>query len=258
LAARPRPSEFTSHLLFWILLGVWFLFLLASVSLTNGKDPFIACLFSAYALHQVGKYLAAVEATRQLSEDRHSGALELLLVTPLKESQIKSGHSAAFGIRLRSFKILLLLVNFGMCLAAWFCPKQLSMDGKEQAIFTELFVGGSLTLFADFWAFGKVGVPMALRAKRHQRAVLATWLRVLTVPWVVIFLFIFLMINFKGVVSESTLSGIFALWFALGLFTSFLAGAHASASFPYGLRMFVSEGREGSISSAFQMSVIAS
>jgi hypothetical protein len=246
LAARPRPSEFTSHLLFWILLGVWLVFLLAAVSRTNGKDPFIACLFSAYAAHQVGKYLAAVEATRQLSEDRQGGALELLLVTPLTESQIESGRSIALWRHLRPLLILLLCVNFGMCLAVWIVPRRLWMSGREAAIFTELFLGGALVLLADLWALGKVGMPMALRAKRHQRAVLATCLRVLAVPWAAVFLLIFLMINFKGGISETALAGIFGVWFMLGVLTSLMAGGLASVSLPYGLRMFVSEGMANS------------
>ncbi len=243
LASRPCSAEFTGRLLFGLLLAVWFLFLAISVYRTNGKDAFIACLFSAYAVHQVGKYLAAVEATRQLSEDKQSGVLELLLVTPLQESQIESGYAGALWLRLRPLMMVLLCVNLGMCLAVWLYPRHLSMSAKDQTVFTELFLGGALVLLSDFWAIRKVGMPVALRAKRHQRAVLGTCLRVMTVSWAAIFLFIFLMINFKGGVSEETIFGIFALWFILGLVTSLLVGAQASVSLPYGLRRFISEGR---------------
>jgi hypothetical protein len=246
LASRPRSSEFTSRLLFLLLFAFWLVFLLVSLSLKSGKDAFIACLFSAYAVHQVGKYLAAVEATRQLSEDRQSGALELLLVTPLKESQIESGRSIALWRHLRPLLILLLFVNFGMCLAVWFFPENLSMRGRDQAVFTELFLGGALVLLSDFWALGRVGMPLALRARRHQRAVLATCLRVLAVPWAAIFLLIFLMVNVKRGVSEAALSMIFAVWFMVGLITSLVAGSLASLSLPYGLRRFVSEGMANS------------
>jgi hypothetical protein len=242
LSGRPRSSESISRILFLLLLAFWLVFLLVSVSLKSGKDAFVACLFSAYAVHQVGKYLVAVEATRQLSEDRQIGALELLLVTPLKESQIESGRSIALWRRLRPLLVLLLGVNFVMCLAVWFFPNRLSMNGRVQAVFTELFVGGALLLLADLWALAKVGMPMALRAKRHQRAVLATCLRVLAVPWSALFLMIFLMVNFKGGISEAALSVIFAVWFFVGLFTSIVVDALASVSLPYGLRMFVSEG----------------
>ncbi len=99
LASRFRPSDIVSGALLGLLVLFWFGFLLASMVSRDSKLPFIVCLFTAYALHQVAKYLVAVEATRQLIEDRRSGALELLLVTPLGEDQILFGQRRALQVQ---------------------------------------------------------------------------------------------------------------------------------------------------------------
>src|SRR5262249_36048646 len=162
-------------------------------------------------------------------------ALELLLVTPLKESEIKAGHRSALTNRLGPLKALLVLMNLAMFLAVLVFSRHLDMDRGDQAIFAELFLGGIVCLFADFRAFTLVGMWMALQSKRHPRAVLGTLLRVMGVPWVAVFLLVFLTMNSRGV-SRGAVGFIFAFWFAIGLVSSLAAGSSASANLKVGLR----------------------
>jgi ABC-type transport system involved in multi-copper enzyme maturation permease subunit len=243
LASRSSSSELMGQLLFLLLCGVWAAFLVVSIAQkSRTHEAFVVCLFTTYGLHQVGKYFAALETSRQLSEDRLSGALELLLVTPLKESEIRAGHLSALRKRLGPLKALLALMNLAMFLTVLVFSRHLDMDRHDQTIFAELFLGGIVCLFADFRAFTLVGMWMALRSKRHPRAVLGTLLRVMGVPWAAVFLLVFLMMNSRGI-SQTAVGFIFAFWFAIGLVSSLAAAGSASANLRVGLRRLVSEGR---------------
>jgi hypothetical protein len=236
LACRRQPRETLARILLGGLVLLWFCFLALAVTSSNGKDPFVACLFTAYAIHQVGKYLAAVEATRQLGEDRRTGALELLLVTPLPETHIVSALASSFARRFRGLKAILLLVNLCMCLTVLCARNKLRMSDSDVAIFLELFIGGILMLFLDFSAISKAGIWAALRARRHHRAVLAVLARVMLAPWATVFLIIFLMSNHKGGISTASVSLIFAFWFAVGIITDLLAHTRAQLGLRQGLR----------------------
>jgi ABC-type transport system involved in cytochrome c biogenesis permease component len=190
--------------------------------------------------------MVPLEATRQLSEDRSSGALELLLVTPLPEAQILSGQKQALRRRSQGLQRVLLLVNAGMCVAVLARPEQLQMNSTEQAIFLELFLGGMLALFVDFKALQTIGMWMALRARKHHRAVLGTLGRVMLVPWVGIFLLVFMTMTRSFGLSESELAVVFALWFMAGIVTDLVFSAQARAGLERGLRYWVAGVEMGS------------
>jgi len=239
LASRARSSDPLARLLLGLLLVLWLCFLSTAMVLDDGKSAFVLCLFTAYAVHQIGKYLVALEATRQLSEDRRSGALELLLVTPLPEGQILFDQKQALIERSRGLQRVLLLVNAGMCLAVLARPKQLSMSSTDQAIFLEIFLGGTLVLFLDFKTLQTVGTWMALRARRHHRAVLGTLGRVMLVPWAGVFMLVFLVMTRTFQPSEIKLSVTFGLWFMAGILTDLVSNARARAGLKRGLRFWV-------------------
>ena len=245
LASRARSSDLLAQLFLGLIFVLWLCFLVPSLILDDAKQAFVVCLFSAYAVHVVGKYLVALEATRQLSEDRRSGALELLLVTPLPEAQILSGQKRALRSRSQGLQRVLLLVNAAMCLAVLARPRQLSMSPKDQAIFLELFLGGVVVLFADFGALQTVGVWMALRARRHHRAVLGTLGRVMLVPWAGVFMLVFLEMVRTFHPSEGGLAVTFALWFMAGIVTDLVVSAKARAGLERGLRYWVAGAETG-------------
>jgi hypothetical protein len=243
LASRAKSPNVPVAILLGLLVLLWLGTLALSVTLKDGKEAFVVCLFTSYALHQVGKYLAAVEATRQLGEDRRSGALELLLVTPLREAQILSGQGRALERHSAGLKTFLLLVNFCMCLAVLLRPRHLSMTPREQVIFMELFLGGILLLFMDFRALQTAGMWLALRARKQHRAVLGTLARVMLVPWAGIFLPVFLPSVRTFNPSQIDLAVIFASWFMVGILNDLFFSAQARAGLGRGLRYWVAEGK---------------
>jgi hypothetical protein len=239
LASRGKRSRGVSYAAVGILLVLWVCFLVLSVSRIHAELPFIVCLFVSYALHQVFKYDVAVEASRQLGEDKRSGALELMLVTPLKEAEIIADQRRALLFRFRPFAKGLSLLNLLLCATVVICDEQLRMDGEVQAVFVELFLGGILMLWLDFQTIAVVGMRTALRAKTHNRAISGTIGRTMLVPWGAIFLLFALMSG--APMSRGGVGAIFALWFTVGIFTDLFLLGQAHGALRQGFRTCMAE-----------------
>jgi ABC-type transport system involved in multi-copper enzyme maturation permease subunit len=212
LSSRDRlPSgvaKTTIGLLFLIWLGCY-----AGCYSSNGRTNdtcFGIVMFLSYGIHQVLKALIAIEASRRLSEDRQSGALELLLVTPLSVSKILSGQRRALSEAFRWPMILAAIVN--LCMFLLITGKNpLRMGGNDRVVFSEMFIGGALMLVLDAFALSWVGMSMALKKRGHHRAIYSTFARVMLPPWLAILLFIFLGIggtHFNG----DDMIGLVGLW----------------------------------------------
>ncbi len=237
LASRGQAISRLGGMAILVVTGFWACFLFASTLASRSKESFIISLFAAYALHQLAKYFMAAESTRQLNADRRSGALELLLVTPLPDRDILDGYASAFGRRFLPLLGLLGLVNASMCFTT-FASSNLSMDGSDRAVFFELFLGGVVTLLLDFRTIGKTGVVMALRAKNHNRAILATLVRIMLPPWIGILLIVFVLRS--SVNSAGAAAFVFSLWFGLGIITDFFFLAIAETELRTGIRNLLS------------------
>jgi hypothetical protein len=89
--SRPQRMAFWA---FAILLPAWVYFLmqLGSANKPTQEAAFVIVISVTYGLHLIVKCLVAAEASRLLGEERQSGALELLLITPLSV-QHKAQHS---------------------------------------------------------------------------------------------------------------------------------------------------------------------
>lgn len=228
----------------WFVIGslmVLFLFFLtAALSGSNQwREAVIACFFISYALHQIVKMLVAIESTRQFSEDKKSGALELLLVTPQKEQAILAGHFEALHQRFNPIKRLLAGVNLAMAAAVIACDEQLHMSSTDQIIFVELYLGGLLILPLDMRALIRTGARKALRTRKQQLAALKTVATVMLPPWVGIFFLVLLLPGLR--LQAAGLTFVFACWFLLGVGTNLVALSRANADFKRGLRFLMSQ-----------------
>jgi hypothetical protein len=196
-----------------LLAPLWMVFLLASVLHTPPQPGFIAAMITMFALHVVCKSIFAMEASRRLSEDRQSGALELLLVTPLSPEAIVAGQRAALKAHFRPALVVLALMNAVMILMTLVFKKPLTMRTTEQFIFFEIFSGGVAMLLIDFKTISLVAMSAALRTRKHHRAVLNTLLRVMILPWLILAVLILAEPN----VSSAGVGFIVGFWFASGL-----------------------------------------
>ena len=157
-----------------------------------------------------------------MNQDRQSGALELLLVTPVPVATIVEGQMKALRRNFRVPLVLLGLMNLGLWLAL---ASQMSHgSGPEDSFLTEIIFGGVVILILDFHALCWVGMWRGLTATRHARAVLGTFLRVMGIPWLAIFFIIFLR-PFSG--GPGSVSFVITLWFAFGAMVDVATAAAA-------------------------------
>jgi hypothetical protein len=241
LATRDRRPR----LLAWALLGALFVLWLGllmgsfSTSAAASRFSFCAALGLAYAMHQTLKWLTAGEASRRLSEDRVSGALELLLVSPLSVQQILAGQRQALKSLFFFPKLLTLGINAAML---WFLgwANHPAISTSESVIYGELCICGALLLQADFYALTWVGMRMAFQTTRHQRAIFATLARVLLLPWLAI-LFLGLLIMGGAGLSFELIRVLTVLWSALAAVLVLSAGARAKSELLEGFRYFTSQ-----------------
>jgi hypothetical protein len=198
------------------------------------ERSFSFLMFVAFAMHVLLKVFIATESARRLNEDRRSGALELLLVSPLSISQILSGQASALRRMFTGPISILTIVNvFVLGLVAG--PDPMKMEGQAQVATCELLFGGLVLMFLDAWALSWVGMLMGYRKRRHHWAIFATLLRILLLPWLGAFFFFLLSIG--GRASPDT-------FIALALFYFFLVGLFDAALVAWARQSLRAELRE--------------
>ena len=142
-----------------------------------------------FGSHILLKFLVAVKAARQLGEDRASGALELLLSTPVKDEDILRGYRAG---AIRQFRVPAICILLGNAALTYminsFCYT-FSANKTEVAWFSGLFCLGMLLILLDCWALWWLGLWRGMRAKTANRAMMGTLTFVLGIPWMALPIF---------------------------------------------------------------------
>jgi ABC-type transport system involved in multi-copper enzyme maturation permease subunit len=214
LMTRDASTRRSAIRLLVILAPFWFAFWLASLFTSQFRSTFIICLFIACAMHLVVKILVMVESSRRLNEDRRSGALELLLATPLEPRAILKGQKRALRKLFRGPVITLIVMNVTLWGTTLMFHRHLTVSSQDRLIFSELFAGGIMVLLLDFIAAGWVGMCNGLQAGKHHHAVMRTIGQIMVIPWLMIFLLAALVQGFASAMGAFT---IFGLWFVLGV-----------------------------------------
>lgn len=185
VAQRPRIGD--ADPLLWLALrsvreSVWLgwvrgavlcffgLMLLLSVTTNNEEECFIAAIFAAYGLHLVTRIQLALSATRRLTEDRRSGALEALLTTPVTESALIEAYHESLRRAFRSPMLMVMGMNVALLFTVFAAREKLHMGGGAWAIFTAFFVGGVMITLADFTALRWLCLRESLRSTTQIKA----------------------------------------------------------------------------------------
>jgi ABC-type transport system involved in multi-copper enzyme maturation permease subunit len=225
LANRAGKASLVVRLPIVVVVLLWAGFYLGSFVARVSDQAFAGAVFTAYGLHVLLKSFLAMRAVRRLSEDVLSGALELLLVTPLPPRDILSGQRRALRQSFRAPTIWLSLLN-GALIVLIHGSAVLGMGSSDQRIFTGIFLGGIVALFADSFALSWVGMEMGLRGKRQHRAVLATLGRLLLPNWLLAFLLVFVA-NSRSGISDAQAATMVACWFVFGFGIDLALGLRA-------------------------------
>ncbi|MEY2409613.1 MAG: hypothetical protein QOF48_2283 [Verrucomicrobiota bacterium] len=159
----------------WGFLGIgaviWFIGLM--VSPTEWRDP-VAYVWTALIVHTVLKLWIATESSRRFSYDRQSGALELLLATPLSVKEILRGQWLALERKFALPMLVVLIVDFVFLMAQ-----------RHETSAVYVWVAGMVVFVADMLALAWVGMWRGLNSRRANRAALAAIARLLIFPWLI-------------------------------------------------------------------------
>lgn len=238
---RPRAL---AHWTFLILTPVW-IYLYATIFVLDNRArngaEFPILLLLTYALHLILKCLVAAEASRRFSEDRASGALELLLVTPLRPAEIVASQFRGVWLSFRWCFLTLTLMN--LALLAWVnSTEAFGSNSTASMMFSLTMAGGLAVLLVDGFALINVGMWTAMTTKRHARAFLSTTMRVMLAPVLCVVLF-FILGNAGAFNGMNSPQAALVAWFFIGGVVSFIAGGTAAANLSLHFREIASLGK---------------
>ena len=238
LASRGGTTNVLLRLPVVFAILLWTTFYLGSFNGRVSDQAYAGAVFSSYGLHILLKCFIAMRAVRRLSEDRLSGALELLLVSPLQPRDILFGQRQALRRFFRAPSAWLVLLNAALIFLIHYST-DLSMGSSDRRIFTGIFLGGILALFGDSYALSWIGIEMGLRGKRQHRAVLATLGRVLLPNWLGAFLLVF--VGLSGAqISQTGWMNLITTWFLFGFGIDLVFGLRARWRLQRGFREIAS------------------
>jgi ABC-type transport system involved in cytochrome c biogenesis permease component len=187
-------------------------------------------VFTGLVVNTILKCWLASEAAWRFSHDRQSGALELVLATPLRVTEIVRGQLAAL---LRQFggPVLLVVGVEILFLGAG--------RGDEWVV---VWVAGVGMLVADLVTLSWVGMWLGLNSRHHSRAMAAALALVCVLPWVLFGLFGTLYGLTRFMRTSSLDENHFTLiWLGLGLIVDVLLLTWARQSLLVRFRRVVTE-----------------
>jgi hypothetical protein len=137
--------------------------------------------------HGVLKVWIASDACWQLSEQRRSGALEYLLsCTPLSVPEIIRGQWMALRRRFLGPMIAVLVLD-AVLMPLCSSGRANSVIGKADILYF-CVIAAMVMLVADALAIGWLGMWLAMAEKKPHTASGSVILRILVLPWVILFL----------------------------------------------------------------------
>ncbi len=175
------------------------------------------CVLTGLLLNFVIKVWFALEAGRQLAEDRKQGALELLLSTPLKVRDILWGQLLALR-RQFQWPVLAVLVVFSLFLIAGASDFALQQDPEGQALWALFWAAAMVMLVADLAGLFWLGMWRGLTAHNSIRAVVENLGCILLLPWAGATLaMLAASVIWPNAQNEPIMKFFLGLWFGLGL-----------------------------------------
>jgi ABC-type transport system involved in multi-copper enzyme maturation permease subunit len=174
LVARHRMKPYAV----WAFLGVgvviWCIGL--KISPRDWKDE-AAYIWTALIAHTVLKFWVVTEAARRFSLDRQSGALELMLSTPISVKELVRGQLMGLERQFAGPVFVVLLADFVFLLAS-----------RHQSGMVILWVAGMSIFVIDIVTLSWLGMWRGLNSRRPNRASAAALTRILMLPWLVFFM----------------------------------------------------------------------
>lgn len=196
--------------------GLSVLFLLFGIICRIGLENNInwvrfVLIFGTLGAHWLYKFLVTAETCRQLNHDKRSGALEILLTTPIEAQKVVRAQIVTTRRRW-----LLAGISLGLMNTIWMMEDGFIQD--DIGVLLPISVG--LIAF-DSYALAWCAVLNSIRGDRYGPTVFRTFLQVMGVPFAAVMIVILLAMGVSA--REETMAVIFTLWgIATAIFDCFL------------------------------------
>ncbi len=138
---------------------------------------------SSLVLHMIVKYYLATESCRRFVEDRRTGALELLLSTPITVEEILRGQRLAL-LRIFSAPVLAVILIDLLFLIAGFNERN-SYSSRDETFWVTIYLILIAVFILDLIAISWVGMWRGMRSRGANRATAGILARVVLLRWVV-------------------------------------------------------------------------
>lgn len=213
LAIRQAGDSLPLRLFTRILLAAFVIGVLMTFIGRNNQSEigFAIAWIAATVLDLTYKFYAATEAPRQLIQDRRSGALELLLTTPIQNRTLLNGLAAAHRSLFRSMTRTLIVLNVVLLLIVLTEPGNINFSSREKPIFFCFYTGAMAAAYCDFRTLSSLGAWFGLVRKTQLRATLDSFGLVLIAPWIVFVLMMFMLASANA--DEDVLGPAFLMWY---------------------------------------------
>jgi ABC-type transport system involved in multi-copper enzyme maturation permease subunit len=212
LASRERLKPRYAWLVVGLFGGIYAWILIQFTDLLYDLGVALAILF---LIHLTFKLWTASEVCSRLIQDRRSGALELLLSSPLSVREIARGQTLA--LRRIFFRPVSVLILAEIVLMHRMLNQPRSMVNDPTIIWS--FIAAITTLIVDLWALKWVGLWLSLRGKSIERVLLGTTARVMALPWLLFIAFAGLMLASQILTGQRGFGGTEALrsWWLISI-----------------------------------------
>jgi hypothetical protein len=167
------------------------------------------------------KLWVALEACRQLAEDRQAGSFELLLSTRLTVRDILRGQWLALRRQFLGPAVV------SAAVAVLFMMAAIRHSPADRGIVLACWLGGVLLFMADVTALGWAAMYCALTTNSPNQATVLTIARILIAPWIILAAIIVLSNVFSSISDAPGLGFYLAWWFGLGLAADLIYGLTA-------------------------------
>lgn len=202
----------------WLVFGligvgwVWGLIVYANEWMDSGNYVITGLLLTF-----ILKVWLAIEASHRFNQDRHSGALELLLSTPLDVAEIIRGQLQALKRQFLWPAVSVLVILFLFVLSE-----------KAKGGLVSWWLGSMAMLVADLVSIAYVGMWLGLKGRYATRASGVTLARVLVLPWILLIAFITLVAVTSRFGGSGRIEDLFLIvWLMLGLGVDIFFGLRA-------------------------------
>jgi ABC-type transport system involved in multi-copper enzyme maturation permease subunit len=199
-------------------------------------------IMTALCAHSLLKCWITTEASKRLGDDLRSGALELILSTPMRVSEILHGQWLALSRQFAAAAVLVCVVDV-ILMAMGLNKTHNSGDG---AFWVAVWFAGISIFILDLFVLPPVAIWLSLTGRKGTRAGASALVLICVVPWFLLGAFGAALALVHELVGMNMSDGdlgwlLLALWFGTSLLVGFVLGTWARRNLQEKLRVIATE-----------------